>query len=304
MMTIAMYHRGRTVRSLASRSAGPAGADRRGAVRFRLCAAARPDQSVHHPARAHAVLLLVALAIIIVNVLLIVFGPDARTVQTSYAYDSFQIGPLIVDAAKVYAGAAAIVVRCGAVRVLPLHAARQGDPRLRRQSYRRAGGRARCQAALRAHFRARRRLRRRRRHHDGADHRRHADARAGLYAARLRHRHHRRPRLDAGRAARRRADRRYRGGGRAAVHAVRQEHVRLRHPRAGAAVPAAGPARQEAAHDRAPRLPACRAARRRCCCAVLLAACSWPRRGSSTIICSPSSSSFCISPISVRPGTS
>jgi branched-chain amino acid transport system permease protein len=55
-------------------------------------------------------LLLVALAIIIVNVLLIVFGPDARTVQTSYAYDSFQLGVLIVDAAKLYAGAAAIVV--------------------------------------------------------------------------------------------------------------------------------------------------------------------------------------------------
>lgn len=54
-------------------------------------------------------LLVVALAIIIVNVLLIIFGPDARTVQTSYAYDSFQIGPLIVDAAKAYGGAAAIL---------------------------------------------------------------------------------------------------------------------------------------------------------------------------------------------------
>jgi branched-chain amino acid transport system permease protein len=54
-------------------------------------------------------LLLVALAIIITNVLLIVFGPDARSVQTSYGYESFQIGPLIVDAAKVYAGAAAMV---------------------------------------------------------------------------------------------------------------------------------------------------------------------------------------------------
>jgi branched-chain amino acid transport system permease protein len=54
-------------------------------------------------------LLLVALAIIIVNVLLIIFGPDARSVQTSYAYDSFQLGPLIVDASKIYAGAAAIV---------------------------------------------------------------------------------------------------------------------------------------------------------------------------------------------------
>src|SRR5277367_348531 len=36
-------------------------------------------------------LLVVALAIIIVNVLLIIFGPDARTIQTSYAYDSFQL---------------------------------------------------------------------------------------------------------------------------------------------------------------------------------------------------------------------
>ena len=55
-------------------------------------------------------LLLVALALIIVNTLLILFGPDARTVQTSYAFDSFQVGALIVDATKLYAGAAAIVI--------------------------------------------------------------------------------------------------------------------------------------------------------------------------------------------------
>jgi branched-chain amino acid transport system permease protein len=55
-------------------------------------------------------LLLVAIAIIIVNVLLIVFGPDAQSVQTSYSYDSFQVGKLIVDATKLYAAAAAIVV--------------------------------------------------------------------------------------------------------------------------------------------------------------------------------------------------
>jgi branched-chain amino acid transport system permease protein len=55
-------------------------------------------------------LLLVAVAIIIVNVLLIAFGPDSQNVQTSYGYDSFQIGPLIVDATKLYAGLAAIVV--------------------------------------------------------------------------------------------------------------------------------------------------------------------------------------------------
>jgi branched-chain amino acid transport system permease protein len=54
-------------------------------------------------------LLLVALAIIIVNTLLIIFGPDARSVQTSYAFDSFQWGALIVDATKLYAGAAAIL---------------------------------------------------------------------------------------------------------------------------------------------------------------------------------------------------
>lgn len=55
-------------------------------------------------------LLLVAVAIIMVNVLLIVFGPDAQNVQTSYAFDSFQVGTLIVDATKLYAGIAAIVV--------------------------------------------------------------------------------------------------------------------------------------------------------------------------------------------------
>src|SRR3989440_11216840 len=55
-------------------------------------------------------MLLVAIAIILVNVLLLIFGPDARSVQTSYAFDSFALGPIIVDATKVYAGCAAIVV--------------------------------------------------------------------------------------------------------------------------------------------------------------------------------------------------
>ncbi len=54
-------------------------------------------------------LLLVALGIIIANALLIIFGPDARSVQTTYGFQSFQIGPVLVDAAKVYAGAAAII---------------------------------------------------------------------------------------------------------------------------------------------------------------------------------------------------
>jgi branched-chain amino acid transport system permease protein len=55
-------------------------------------------------------ILLVAIAIILTNGLLIAFGPDARNVQTSYAFESFAIGPLIVDATKTYAGVAAIVV--------------------------------------------------------------------------------------------------------------------------------------------------------------------------------------------------
>lgn len=55
-------------------------------------------------------LLLVAIAIIIVNVLLILFGPDSQNIQVSYAFDSFQVGPVIIDATKVYAGGAAIVV--------------------------------------------------------------------------------------------------------------------------------------------------------------------------------------------------
>jgi len=55
-------------------------------------------------------MLLLAVAIVIVNGLLIVFGPDAKSVQTSYAFDSFAVGPLIVDATKAYAGGAAILV--------------------------------------------------------------------------------------------------------------------------------------------------------------------------------------------------
>jgi len=58
-------------------------------------------------------LLVVALAVIIANALLIIFGPDAQTIQTPYAYDSFQIGPLLVDASKTYAAAAAIAVTAG-----------------------------------------------------------------------------------------------------------------------------------------------------------------------------------------------
>ena len=88
-------------------------------------------------------MLLVAVALIMVNGLLIVFGPDARGVQTPYSFDSFAVGPLIVDANKLYAGDCRGGRGRGALRLLPLHPHRQGHPRLRRQLCRRPGGRAR-----------------------------------------------------------------------------------------------------------------------------------------------------------------
>src|SRR6516165_2027480 len=68
-------------------------------------------------------ILMVAVALIITNVLLLVFGPDARNVQTSYSFDSFLVGPLIIDATKVYAGAATVVITAalfGFFRFAPL----------------------------------------------------------------------------------------------------------------------------------------------------------------------------------------
>ena len=55
-------------------------------------------------------LLLVGIAIIIVNGLLIMFGPNSQNVQVAYAFDSFQFGRLIIDATKVYAALAAVAV--------------------------------------------------------------------------------------------------------------------------------------------------------------------------------------------------
>jgi len=53
-------------------------------------------------------MLLVAVAIIVVNALLIAFGPDARSVQTGYQLESFAAGKLLFDAARVYAAGAAV----------------------------------------------------------------------------------------------------------------------------------------------------------------------------------------------------
>jgi branched-chain amino acid transport system permease protein len=55
-------------------------------------------------------ILLVGVGIIIVNTLLIGFGPDARPVNLSYGFDSYEIGPLLIDKPRVFAAAAAIAV--------------------------------------------------------------------------------------------------------------------------------------------------------------------------------------------------
>ncbi|MGB8528443.1 MAG: branched-chain amino acid ABC transporter permease [Rhodoplanes sp.] len=55
-------------------------------------------------------ILLVGLAIIIVNGLLMIFGPDAQPTNLPYAFDSYLLGPLIIDKVRVYAATAAVVV--------------------------------------------------------------------------------------------------------------------------------------------------------------------------------------------------
>jgi len=54
-------------------------------------------------------MLLVAVAIILVNALLIVFGPDARNVQVDYQLESYELGKLLIDKARVFAAGLALV---------------------------------------------------------------------------------------------------------------------------------------------------------------------------------------------------
>src|SRR6202162_5960808 len=54
-------------------------------------------------------ILLVALGMVIVNGLLLIFGPDARPANLSYGLDSYEIGPLLVDKARLVAGGGAVV---------------------------------------------------------------------------------------------------------------------------------------------------------------------------------------------------
>ena len=55
-------------------------------------------------------ILLVGFAIVLVNALLILFGPEARHVGIAWSYDSFALGPMFVDKTRVYAALAAVVL--------------------------------------------------------------------------------------------------------------------------------------------------------------------------------------------------
>ncbi len=54
-------------------------------------------------------MLLVAVALIMVNAMLMIFGPDARTVMTDYQLESFEIGTLLIDKARLYAAGVAVL---------------------------------------------------------------------------------------------------------------------------------------------------------------------------------------------------
>jgi len=58
-------------------------------------------------------MLVVAIAIIMVNALLIAFGPDARNVQVDYQLESYSVGPILVDKARLYAALTAVAVSAG-----------------------------------------------------------------------------------------------------------------------------------------------------------------------------------------------
>ena len=53
-------------------------------------------------------ILLVAVAIIMVNGLMMMFGPDARNIQVDYQLESFELGPLLFDKARAYGAGVAV----------------------------------------------------------------------------------------------------------------------------------------------------------------------------------------------------
>lgn len=58
-------------------------------------------------------ILLAAVAIIMVNGLLMIFGPDARNVLVDYALDSIEVGPLLIDKVRVITALLALAITAG-----------------------------------------------------------------------------------------------------------------------------------------------------------------------------------------------
>jgi len=54
-------------------------------------------------------MLMIAIAIIMTNALLVLFGPEARSVQVDYQLESFELRGVLVDKARLYAASAAVV---------------------------------------------------------------------------------------------------------------------------------------------------------------------------------------------------
>jgi len=53
-------------------------------------------------------MLLVAVGMILINALLMAFGPDARSVQVDYQLESFELGEILIDKPRLYAASLAI----------------------------------------------------------------------------------------------------------------------------------------------------------------------------------------------------
>lgn len=53
-------------------------------------------------------ILLISVALILTNGALLAFGPEARGIQVDYAFDSYEIGPLLVDKVRLLAAGAAL----------------------------------------------------------------------------------------------------------------------------------------------------------------------------------------------------
>ena len=114
---------------------------RRSSCSATRCSGALINPFIDRPEHSQFMLLL-ALALVLVNGLLLAFGPDARNVQVEYALDSYRARPAARrQGARDLRRRRAGVLRA-AVRDLSLHAVRQGDPRLRRQPARRAASSA------------------------------------------------------------------------------------------------------------------------------------------------------------------